>query len=86
MTREKYQEIVAQALIGFLNKQVGAFLVAFNEEKISPELLLSCAEGMISFAVPCNVEGELIDIVGTGGDGLDTFNVSTAAALYVLVI
>lgn len=32
----------------------------------------------------CNQDGEvLIDVVGTGGDGFDTFNVSTCASVIV---
>ena len=38
---------------------------------------------MSSFAIPCAVGGPVIDVVGTGGDSVDTFNASTAAALYV---
>jgi anthranilate phosphoribosyltransferase len=37
---------------------------------------------MRSHALPC-VADHTMDIVGTGGDGIDTFNVSTAASLVV---
>jgi hypothetical protein len=52
-------------------------------DRISPDVLLASAKAMSSFAIPCAVGGPVIDVVGTGGDSVDTFNASTAAALYV---
>lgn len=51
-------------------------------DRVSPDVLLASAKAMSSFAIPCAVAGPLIDVVGTGGDSVDTFNASTAAALY----
>ncbi|KAL6073724.1 anthranilate phosphoribosyltransferase [Balamuthia mandrillaris] len=70
---------------------IGSFLVALQCSRViesSPRLLLSCAEAMESFAVPCEDLSEggtvkVLDVVGTGGDGYDTFNISTAAAFVV---
>ena len=54
-----------------------------QKQPLDPELLKVCAETMVSFANSCKVKRplETMDIVGTGGDGLDTFNVSTAAGM-----
>ena len=38
---------------------------------------------MRSHALPCDPNCDVIDVVGTGGDGIDTFNVSTAASIIV---
>ena len=67
--------------------QVGAFLAALSIGKLErrPENLAIAAEVLRSRSVKAVVEGAdndfVVDIVGTGGDGHDTFNVSTTAAI-----
>jgi anthranilate phosphoribosyltransferase len=63
--------------------QIGAFLVALRIRGEQPEHLRAFARSMRAFASPVAIEQPemLIDTCGTGGDGANTFNVSTAAAL-----
>ena len=64
--------------------QVAAFLAALRVKGESPEEIRAAAEVMRDKARRLNVKkGVLLDIVGTGGDGKGTFNISTAAALVV---
>ena len=66
--------------------QIGAFLTALklSGSEHSYETLCTCAHVMMAHAVPVSVECPddfYVDIVGTGGDGHNTFNISTAAAI-----
>ena len=67
--------------------QIGAFLTALHMHRIDkqPEMLLAAADYLRSKSIKAIVEhGEddfIVDIVGTGGDGWNTFNVSTTAAI-----
>jgi anthranilate phosphoribosyltransferase len=64
--------------------QIGAFLALLNLDRCTPDIVSRLASTMRENAVNVQVprEGDMIvDIVGTGGDGQDTFNISTAAAL-----
>lgn len=64
--------------------QIGALLVALRMKGESIEEITGAAEVMrdLSFKVP--IEGEhLVDTCGTGGDGANLFNVSTASAFVV---
>ena len=60
--------------------QIGAFLAAGKVRGETPAVVAACAAVLQRVAVPCAV-ADAYDIVGTGGDGLDTFNVSTCAAV-----
>jgi len=66
--------------------QIGAFLVALRMKGITDEELLGMARAMRAKATPVDagIAGEpLVDVVGTGGDGPSTFNISTTAAFVV---
>jgi anthranilate phosphoribosyltransferase len=60
---------------------VAAFLVALRTKKETVGEIAAAAQVMREFATPVHVKDtrHLVDVVGTGGDGAHTFNISTAA-------
>lgn len=65
--------------------QIAAFLVALRMKGESLDEIEAAARVMRELAIPVSVTDTryLVDIVGTGGDGANLFNVSTAAAAVV---
>lgn len=64
--------------------QIGALLVALRMKGESTDEIAGAAQVMRELATPVEVEGEhLVDLVGTGGDGANLFNVSTASSFVV---
>ncbi len=61
--------------------QLGSFLTALRLRGESTEEIAGMATVMREFSLKVRVDGNLVDSVGTGGDGSNTFNISTAAAL-----
>ena len=62
--------------------QIAGFLVALRMKGETVIEIAAAARVMRSLATGVDVAGEhLVDIVGTGGDGSHTFNISTTAAL-----
>jgi anthranilate phosphoribosyltransferase len=60
---------------------IAAFLTIYLMRDITPEELRGFREALIELSVPVTIDSDLIlDVCGTGGDGKDTFNISTAAA------
>jgi anthranilate phosphoribosyltransferase len=64
--------------------QIGGFLIGLRMKGESVEEIAAAAEVMRELATRVGVAGpHVVDVVGTGGDGTNTFNVSTAAAIVV---
>ena len=59
-----------------------AFLVALDEKGETGEEIAAAVKVMTKYALPMHhTSPTLLDIVGTGGDGSGSFNISTAAAI-----
>jgi len=66
--------------------QIGAFLAALRMKGETVAEITGCASAMKRAATqvtPKIGEAMLVDVVGTGGDGTHTFNISTTSALVV---
>ncbi|WP_328295649.1 anthranilate phosphoribosyltransferase [Kineococcus sp. NBC_00420] len=61
--------------------QLAGFLVALRAKGETSAELTGLAEAMLSHAVPLEVPGPIVDLVGTGGDRAHTVNISTMASL-----
>jgi len=61
--------------------QIGGFLIGLRMKGETVEEVAAAASVMRDLATPVDVDdrAHLVDIVGTGGDGASTFNVSTAS-------
>ncbi len=66
--------------------QIGAFLAALRMKGETVDEITGCARAMKRSAVPVRPQigdAMLVDVVGTGGDSIGTFNISTTAAFVV---
>jgi anthranilate phosphoribosyltransferase len=61
--------------------QVAGFVVALRAKGESPEEVAGLAAAMVGQATPVSLPVDCVDIVGTGGDGAQTVNISTMAAI-----
>lgn len=64
--------------------QNAAFLAALSTKSTKAETIeeiTGCAAAMRSHAIKVENDMDLLEIVGTGGDGAHSFNISTAAAI-----
>ncbi len=66
--------------------QNAAFLAALSTKSTKAETIneiAGCAAAMRSHALKVNYNGDVLEIVGTGGDGAHSFNISTTSALVI---
>jgi len=61
--------------------QIAGFMVALRMKGETVEELTGFARTARAMATPIDVEGDLLDTCGTGGDGMATFNISTLSAI-----
>lgn len=84
LTSTQMQEVIHACMTGQLNDlQIATFLALMRMKGETVDELTAAAQMMRQFAHPIELDTNLMDIVGTGGDGKNTFNVSTACSFVV---
>ena len=85
-TRAESKEILTNISSGKYNSsQMAAFMTAYSMRNITVDELSGFREAMLELCLPINLnlDYNLVDLCGTGGDGKDTFNISTLASFVV---
>ena len=85
LSRDEMAAVMRQMMSGdATDAQIGGLLVALRMKGETTEEIAGAAQVMRELATPVEVAGEhLVDLVGTGGDGANLFNVSTASTFVV---
>lgn len=85
LSREEARAILLRISAGeFNHMQVASFVTVFNVRPITLEELQGFRDALLELCVQVDLGGvDTIDIVGTGGDGKNTFNISTLSAVVV---
>ncbi len=85
LDRATAREILGNLAKGeYNNSEMAAFLTVYLMRSITVEELTGFREAMLELCVPMDfADYDAIDLCGTGGDGKDTFNISTLASFIV---
>jgi anthranilate phosphoribosyltransferase len=85
LSREQAKQVLVDISKGLYNEsEMTAFITVYLMRSITIEELQGFTDALQELWVPIDLSGyDTIDIVGTGGDGKDTFNISTLSCFIV---
>ncbi len=84
LTREQAHAAMREIMGGEATEaQIAAFIVSLRAKGETAEEMTGLVDAMYEAALTVEIGEPVVDVVGTGGDGAGTFNISTTAALVV---
>lgn len=85
LTRQMAREALMNIGSGTYNEhEITAFMTVYLMRSVTIDELQGFRDALLELCVPVNLNGgKVLDIVGTGGDGKNTFNISTLACFIV---
>ncbi len=84
LTLEETKAVMDEIMSGkATNAQIAGFITAIRMKGETIEEITACTMIMRKYGLKLNFEGDVLDIVGTGGDEAFTFNISTISSLII---
>ncbi len=84
LTAQQASEVMTNIGKGlYTDAEIASFITVFLMRTITIAELQGFRDALMDMALPVKFDEEVIDIVGTGGDGKNTFNISTLASFVV---
>ena len=85
LSRSSAKEVMLEMAKGAYNEtEIAAFITVYLMRSITIDELQGFRDGLLELCVPVQLHGHAVmDIVGTGGDSKNTFNISTLACFIV---
>lgn len=84
LSREQAKEVLMQISKGAYNEhEITSFMTVYLMRSITIDELQGFRDALLELCVPLKFDQPVLDIVGTGGDGKNTFNISTLACFIV---
>src|SRR5688572_3446837 len=84
LTKETARQVLIELASGKFNpSQTTSFMTVYMMRNITVQELQGFRDAMLELCVPVNFEQPVMDVCGTGGDGKNTFNMSTLSSFVV---
>ena len=85
LTKQEAKDVLISISKSEYNEtQVASFISVFLMRSITVDELEGFRQALLELATPVDIDNsELIDLCGTGGDGKNTFNISTLTSFVV---
>ena len=84
LTKDTARSVLVELASGKYNpSQMAAFMTVYMMRSITVDELQGFRDAMLELCVPARFEQPVMDVCGTGGDGKNTFNISTLSSFVV---
>ncbi|MBX2944990.1 MAG: anthranilate phosphoribosyltransferase [Cyclobacteriaceae bacterium] len=84
LSKEEARQVLMELASGKYNpSQMSSFMTVYMMRNITVQELEGFRDAMLELCIPVKVDAPVMDVCGTGGDGKNTFNMSTLSAFVV---
>lgn len=84
LTKQEARHVLIELASGKYNpSQMSSFMTVYMMRNITVEELEGFRDAMLELCIPVRFDEPVMDVCGTGGDGKNTFNISTLSSFVV---